>query len=64
MSAGFIDTDKDLSEVIRLVSSQTKDPDALRRARELADNIREEMKEKYGTLDVAVSLVNEVRNSK
>lgn len=64
MAAGFITIDKDLGEVIRLVTSKTKDSDALCRARERADKIREEMKAKYGTLNVAVELVQEARDCK
>lgn len=63
MSAGFDEIDQDLNEVIRLASAKSKDPEALRRARERADSIREEMKAKYGKLNVAVELVNEARNS-
>jgi hypothetical protein len=62
MAAGFLETDKDLSEVVRLVSSKTKDVEALRRARERADSVRDEMKKKYGKLNVAVELVKEARD--
>jgi hypothetical protein len=64
MSTGFVEIDKDLSEVVRLVSAKTKDTEALRDARERADRVREEMKAKYGKLNVAVELVQETRDSK
>lgn len=64
MAAGFDEIDNDLDDVIRLAAAKSKDAEALRRARERADDIRQEMKSKYGKLNIAVELVQEARDNK
>lgn len=62
MSTHVADSDREIDEIVRLVSSASKDPAALKLARQRADAIRQEMRAKYGDRDIAVDLVHEARD--
>jgi hypothetical protein len=52
----------DLEEVARQAASGgVRDPELLRRVAERAEQVREELRRKYGVLEVAVPLLREVR---
>lgn len=56
--------DKELGEIVALVSSGSKNPAALQAARERAERIRLQAREKYGVRNLAVELVHEARDGK
>jgi hypothetical protein len=52
----------DLEEVARQAAAGgVHDPELLRRVTERAERAREELRQKYGVLDVAVPLLREIR---
>jgi predicted thioredoxin/glutaredoxin len=62
MSTQTLEVNKDVEEVVRLITSGSKDPEAWRRVRERADRFCEEMRKKYGVREIAVDLVREARD--
>ena len=62
MSTHIADADREIDEIVRLVSATSKDPAALQLARQRADAIRQEMRAKYGDRNIAVELVHEARD--
>jgi hypothetical protein len=62
MSTQTADLDREIDEIVRLVSATSKDPAALQLARQRADAIRQEMRVKYGDRNIAVELVHEARD--
>ena len=51
----------ELEEAARHALTGQGDPEVLRRISERAARVREEIRQKHGTLDVAVSLIREAR---
>ena len=56
------DIDREIEEIIQLVTSGKTDAEALRLARERGDAIRKEMRAKYGDRNIAVELIREARD--
>lgn len=52
----------ELGEAIARLMKRERDPAAGRKAREEMDRMREEIRRRIGTVDVAVELVREARN--
>lgn len=52
----------DLEEAARYAASGVRDPEVMRRACERMDSMREEIRKNQGVLDVAVSLIREIRD--
>jgi hypothetical protein len=51
----------ELEEAIRRAMSGQRDPEAMRRACERMDRIREEIRQKHGVLDIGVPAIRELR---
>jgi len=62
MSTETITTQKELQEAVDRLVKGVRDPEATRRACERMDQMREELRERIGTVEVAVDLVREVRD--
>lgn len=53
----------DHEEIVRAAAERRPiDPEVSKRVRERAERIREELRQKYGTLDVAIDLIREFRD--
>jgi len=52
----------ELEEAARLALSGVRDPEAMRRACERMDRMREEVRKKHGILDIGVSAIRELRD--
>jgi hypothetical protein len=52
----------ELEEAARYAASGIRDPEIMRKAAESMDRTREELRRKYGEMNVAVDLVREVRD--
>jgi hypothetical protein len=52
----------DLEEAARYAASGVRDPEIMRQACESMDRMREELRRKYGDMNVAVDLVREIRD--
>ena len=64
MSIGITTTDvtKELQEVMDRLVRGTRDPEAGRRARADMDRMREETRQRIGTIEVAVDFIRDARN--
>jgi hypothetical protein len=62
MEAPSLEIDRDLEEAVRRMTSRAKDPAAVQRARDEADRIFVELKQKYGVRQLAVELIREIRD--
>lgn len=51
----------DLEEVLRQGATGKIHPDLLKRVRQRSERVQEELRKKYGQLNVAVDLIREVR---
>ena len=51
----------EIEEAVRRVMSGVRDPEAMRRACERMDRIREEIRQKHGVLDIGVPAIRELR---
>jgi hypothetical protein len=56
-----IETTAELAEAVRFATTGKGDPDMLRKIAEQSSRIREELRRKHGTLDLAVPLIREIR---
>ena len=56
------DAKRELAEAIERLRKGIRDPEAMRRARERMDRLREEIFQKFGILNIAVELVREARD--
>lgn len=63
MSINIISSDdaRQLKDLIAKLMRGERDPEAAKKARERMDRMREETRQRVGTLDVAVDLVRELR---
>ena len=52
----------DLEEAARYAASGVRDPDIMRQACDSMDRMREELRSKFGEMNVAVDLVRETRD--
>ncbi len=52
----------DLEEAARYAASGVRDPEIMRQACESMDRMREELRGKYGEMNVAVDLIREIRD--
>lgn len=52
----------ELQASLALAASGVRDPGTMRKAREEMNRMREELRQKIGTVDVAVELVRDARN--
>ena len=52
----------DLQEAARYAATGTDSPEALQRTQERAQRVREELRQKHGDMEVAVSLLHEARD--
>lgn len=52
----------DLEEAARYAALGVRDPEVMRQAAESMDGMREELRRKYGEMNVAVDLIREVRD--
>jgi hypothetical protein len=59
---GCSDTKKELEEVIERLTSGSRDPKMIQRSRERMDRLREDLRQRIGTVEVAVELVRGARN--
>jgi len=57
-----IEKSLELEEAVRFAMTGEADPEILRRIAERSAQIQEELRKKYGTMDVAVSLIREIRD--
>jgi hypothetical protein len=55
------DVRAELEEAVRRAMSGVRDPEAMRRACERMDRIREEIFQKHGLLDIGVPAIRELR---
>jgi hypothetical protein len=53
----------ELEEAARRAASGIRDPEAMRRACERMDRIREENRKKFGEEDIGVEIIRELRDS-
>lgn len=53
---------KELQEAVDRLVRGERDPDAMRRACERMDKMREALRERVGTTDLAVELIRDARN--
>jgi hypothetical protein len=53
----------ELQALLDALSAGQRDPEVARRSRERIDREREELRKRIGTVDVAVDLIREARNS-
>ncbi|MEX2286943.1 MAG: hypothetical protein WD648_07635 [Planctomycetaceae bacterium] len=53
---------KELQEAVDRLVRGERDPDAMRRACERMDQMREALRERVGTTDLAVELIRDARN--
>jgi hypothetical protein len=51
-----------LDEAIARLMTGKRDPEAAKRSRERMDRMREEIRKKHGTLDIAVPYIRELRD--
>jgi hypothetical protein len=63
MDAKRLESDPDIERALQLVRSGKKNSEELKRARERGDELRKQMRAKYGARDVAVQLIREVRDA-
>ena len=62
MNASVLESDKDLEDVCKLLASGSVIPAELRdKLDKETDRIREEIRTKHGTLNIAVELIHEAR---
>jgi hypothetical protein len=54
--------DLEFEEILKLVLAGKKDDELVKRARERGDELRKEMRAKYGHRNIAVKLIREARN--
>lgn len=59
-----VETDLDVLAAIERVLAGRHDPNAMRRAAERMDRMREEMRQRVGNVDLAVPLVREARDER
>jgi hypothetical protein len=52
----------ELEEACDRIMRRERDPEAMRRAAERMDRMREEMRQRVGTVDLAVQLIRETRD--
>lgn len=52
----------ELEEAVRKVMSGIRDPEAVRRACERMDRMREEIRQKHGIIDIGVPAIRELRD--
>lgn len=52
----------ELNEVIARLIKGVRDPEAARKAREEMDQMREEIRQRIGTVDLAVELIRDARD--
>ena len=52
----------ELAAILASATSSARDPETMRKAREEMNRMREELRKRIGTVDVAVDLVREARN--
>jgi hypothetical protein len=52
----------ELHDVIARVQAGVRDPDAAKKALERMDRMREELRQKIGTVDMAVELIRDARD--
>jgi hypothetical protein len=52
----------ELEESVRRLLAGVRDPEAMRKAAERMDQMREELKTRIGTFEVAVDLIHDARN--
>jgi hypothetical protein len=52
----------DLEDAARYAASGVRDPEVMRRACERMDRMREELRQQYGEMNIAVDLIREVRD--
>jgi hypothetical protein len=57
-----IKVDPELQSAVDRVLKGLRDPEAMRRAAERMDRMREEMRQRVGNVDLAVPLIRETRN--
>jgi predicted nucleotide-binding protein (sugar kinase/HSP70/actin superfamily) len=57
------DATKELAEVIARLNTRSGDSEAMRKARQRMDQMREDLRQRIGTVEVAVDLVRDARNS-
>jgi hypothetical protein len=57
-----ITVDPEVQAAIDRVPKGVRDPDAMRRAAERMDRMREEMRQRVGNVDLAVPLIRETRD--
>lgn len=51
-----------LSAILSSATSSARDPETMRKAREEMNRMREELRKRIGTVEVAVDLIREARN--
>lgn len=56
-----IEPPDDLDQAIRRLMNGVRDPEEVRRAVERMDRIREEIRQKHGTLDIGLPAIRELR---
>lgn len=53
---------RELEESVRRLLAGVRDPEAMRKAAERMDQMRERLQERIGTVEVAVDLIRDARN--
>jgi hypothetical protein len=53
---------KELEEVVDRLINGVRDPEAIRKSRQRLDRMREELRQRIGTVEVAVDLIRDARN--
>jgi hypothetical protein len=62
MSMIDVEANRELQEAIRRLASGVRDPEIMRNACARMDPMREELRERIGTIEVAVDLILDARN--
>jgi hypothetical protein len=62
MSMIDVEANRELQEAVRQLANGVRDPEIVRNACARMDRMREELRERIGTIEVAVDLIRDARN--
>jgi len=62
MSTIDVEANRELQEAVQRLANRVRDPEIVQAARARMDRMREELRERIGTIEVAVDLIRDARN--
>jgi len=62
MDVKLLEVDQEIERALQLALSGKKDSEELKLARQRGDELRKQMRAKYGARDIAVQLIREIRD--